>query len=378
MASSRFHFVDILRGWAVFVMIETHVVNALLLPEIKNGTNFKILTFINGLVAPSFLFCAGFALAISLSRKWNQYVYLENPFWKYIQRLIFILIVGYSLHLPFFSFRKLLNLNDNNAWVSFFQVDILHTIAVTLIALTLLAAIFRKQNAFMIAAGLIGLFLIFSAPIIRSFDYSQSVVWLRPYFTPQYKSQFPIFPWSAFLIGGSLIGFIFIKAREHQNERKMFLLTAMFGIFSIVVSIVIEFLPFSLYAEHNFWKASPEFFFVRFGIVLLLLTGLWKYETRKGFSGKSFLSIFGQESLLVYVVHLLIVYGYTYPWSFIRYFGPTLNYLESIGLFIILTGVMFIVAYVWHGLKEWSPRSAKAVQYIWLTVIVIAFLLKPD
>lgn len=359
-------------------MIETHVVNALLLPEIKNGTNFKILTFINGLVAPSFLFCAGFALAISLSRKWNQYVYLENPFWKYIQRLIFILIVGYSLHLPFFSFRKLLNLNDNNAWVSFFQVDILHTIAVTLIALTLLAAIFRKQNAFMIAAGLIGLFLIFSAPIIRSFDYSQSVVWLRPYFTPQYKSQFPIFPWSAFLIGGSLIGFIFIKAREHQNERKMFLLTAMFGIFSIVVSIVIEFLPFSLYAEHNFWKASPEFFFVRFGIVLLLLTGLWKYETRKGFSGKSFLSIFGQESLLVYVVHLLIVYGYTYPWSFIRYFGPTLNYLESIGLFIILTGVMFIVAYVWHGLKEWSPRSAKAVQYIWLTVIVIAFLLKPD
>ncbi|HMD13095.1 MAG TPA: heparan-alpha-glucosaminide N-acetyltransferase domain-containing protein, partial [Bacteroidota bacterium] len=63
--SSRLEFIDLLRGWAVFVMIETHVFNALLLPQLKEETFFKILTFVNGLVAPSFLFCAGLALAIT-------------------------------------------------------------------------------------------------------------------------------------------------------------------------------------------------------------------------------------------------------------------------------------------------------------------------
>jgi len=46
-------------------MIETHVLNATLDSRLKLEIPFKILTFVNGLVAPSFLFCAGFAFAIS-------------------------------------------------------------------------------------------------------------------------------------------------------------------------------------------------------------------------------------------------------------------------------------------------------------------------
>jgi uncharacterized membrane protein len=357
-------------------MIETHVVNALLLPELKQQTLFKILTFINGLVAPSFLFCAGFAIAISFSRRWDQYVNFGKPFWKYLQRLLFILIVGYSLHLPFFSLKKLLVLNEERAWISFFQADILHTIAITLIALTLLATVFRKQNIFIRVVGLIGLFVIFSAPIIRNLDYSQSQIWFRSYFTTIYKSQFPLFPWSAFLISGTVIGFIFLKVQGLGSEKNIMHRAALIAFIIIVASIVTEYLPFSVYPDHNFWKASPEFFFVRLGIVILALVGLWKYENWKKLTGKSFLSIFGQESLLVYVIHLLVVYGYTYPWSFIRYFGVTLNYFECLGLFVLLSAAMYVVAYVWHGLKDWSPRTAKGIQYIWLAVIVIVFMLK--
>ena len=62
---TRLLFIDRLRGWAVVVMIETHIVNALLRNDLRHETAFVILNFINGLVAPTFLFCAGFAFAIS-------------------------------------------------------------------------------------------------------------------------------------------------------------------------------------------------------------------------------------------------------------------------------------------------------------------------
>jgi uncharacterized membrane protein len=357
-------------------MIETHVVNALLVPNLKDESTFKVLTFINGLVAPSFLFCAGFALAISLSKRWNQYIQLEKTFWKYIQRLFFILIVGYSLHLPFFSLKKLLVLTDLQAWNSFFQIDILQTIAITLFLLTSIAVVIRKENIFITAIFSFGLVIVFSAPIIRALDYSDWQLWLRQLFTPEYKSQFPLFPWSAFLISGTILGFLFIKSRISGVEKAFIKRAGIISFFMIIIALGAEFLPFSIYPNHNFWKASPEFFFVRLGLVVLSLVGLWKYEQWKKSTGNSVFSLFGQESLLVYVVHLLIIYGYTYPWSFIRYFGQTLNYAECVGLFFILTLTMYLLAYLWHWLKDWNPRIAKGVQYIWLTAIVLVFILK--
>lgn len=357
-------------------MIETHVVNALLLPNLKDESTFKVLTFINGLVAPSFLFCAGFAFAISLSKRWNQYIQLDKTFWKYVQRLFFILIVGYSLHLPFFSLKKLLALSDLQAWSSFFQIDILQTIVITLFLLTLLAVVLRKENIFIVTVIIFGLLVVFSAPIIRAFDYSDWQLWLRPLFTPEYKSQFPLFPWSAFLISGTILGYLFIKSRISGVEKSFINRAGIASLLMIVIALGVEYLPFSVYPNHNFWKASPEFFFVRLGLVILSLVGLWKFEQLKKSIGNSVFSLFGQESLLVYVVHLLIIYGYTYPWSFIRYFGQTLNYAECVGLFLILTLAMYLLAYLWHWLKNWNPRIAKGVQYIWLAAIVVVFILK--
>jgi len=84
--SQRYKFIDLLRGWAVFVMIETHIVNALLRSDIKELTSFKVLTFFNGLVAPSFLLCAGLGFAISLNRKWDEYVHFKKAMWRYFFR----------------------------------------------------------------------------------------------------------------------------------------------------------------------------------------------------------------------------------------------------------------------------------------------------
>lgn len=356
-------------------MIETHIVNALLRSDLKELGAFKVLTFLNGLVAPAFLFCAGAALAITLQRRWDDYVNLRAPFRRYLTRLVFIWITGYSLHLPFFSLRRLWGLSDTDSWVSFFQVDILQTIASTLLLVLLLAVVCRRRGLFLTTVSVATLGIVFLSPIVRAMDWSGLPIWIRPYLTAQFKSQFPLFPWSAFVSGGTLFGFWYLRLRESGDASAAGAKLSMAALAGIAASVAIEYLPVTVYPHHSFWAASPEFFFVRCCIILLAASGLWRYEQASG-TGRSLISLFGQESLLVYVVHLLVVYGYTYEWSFIRMFGPTLGYLQCAGLFVVLTAAMWLLAYGWHGIKGWDAKRAKMVQFATLTVIVLTFVIK--
>lgn len=63
-SATRHGFIDLLRGFALILMVETHVVNAYL-PEAHRSTPFFFwLSFVNGLVAPAFLLAVGFSLIL--------------------------------------------------------------------------------------------------------------------------------------------------------------------------------------------------------------------------------------------------------------------------------------------------------------------------
>jgi uncharacterized membrane protein len=269
-----------------------------------------------------------------------------------------------------------MTLTDESKWISFFQVDILQTISVTLMILLLIVVLTRSEKLFLSMSMVVMLFFIFAAPLIREMDLTSLPIWLRPYFTTQFKSQFPLFPWSGFLIGGMLIGHWFLEANVREPGSGVMKRIGILAMVGILLSLTIEIIPVAIYQNHNFWRASPEFFFVRFGIIMLLLVALWRREQHRLQASRPYLSLFGKESLLVYVVHLLIVYGYTYEFSFIRRFGPTLNYVECFWLFVALTVAMYILAYAWHWMKGWNKLIAGVVEVVTLASIVIAFILK--
>ena len=357
-------------------MIETHVLNALLQAPLKEEAFFKLLTFVNGLVAPTFLFCAGFGFAISFSRKWDDYTALRSVFWRYLQRLGFILAVAYALHIPLFSLRQMMSLTDPAQWMIFFQADILQIISLTLAGLAILAAVVRSQRPFLAVVSVLTLAIVFGAPFVRAMDHSALPIWFRPYLSLQFKSQFPAFPWSAFLMSGSLAGFAFVRARAAGRERVLVNRFAVLSLGAILGALLFEVLPFGIYPNHDFWNGSPEFFFLRLGIVSLMCVALWLYGQRTEAKSSSLLTMFGQESLLVYATHLLIVYGHTFDWSFISLFGHTLVYWQCFGLTALLIVAMYALAYAWHRLKGMNMRAAHAVQYAVILGMVGYFVLK--
>lgn len=356
-------------------MIETHVVNALLNPSIKETGLYKVISFINGLVAPSFLFCAGLGLAITLSRRREAFLTPGKTLFRYLARLGFLLIVAYSLHLPFFSWTKLKGIADANTWIPFYQADILQVIALTLLLTVIFVQIFRTERRFVIALSASAVLFVFLAPLLRNLDLGSLPPWLQPYLTNRVKSQFPLFPWSAFLIGGVLAGMYLFRHAEDQRRPAAAKL-ARAGILAVAAALLCEAAPLTLYPAHSFFNASPEFFFVRFGIILCILAGFWAAERPSAPAKSRGMILFGQESLIVYVTHLLVVYGYTYEWSFVRLYGPTLGYAGCAGLFAALSAAMYLLAFGWHAIKRWNAQTARAVQYAFVALMVVIFFVK--
>jgi hypothetical protein len=76
----------------------------------------------------------------------------------------------------------------------------------------------------------------------------------------------------------------------------------------IAVAWVAARVPFDLYPAHNFWKTNPAMFFVRVGAVSIF-TSLVFLAEQSIQSIPRIPSIIGKESLFIYILHLVILYG---------------------------------------------------------------------
>jgi len=374
----RYVYIDLLRGWAVSVMIETHVTNTFLLHAIRFQPWFGTLNFINGIVAPAFLFVAGYSFAIVGQRKWKDYLSFNGVFWKQAGRILQIWAVGYALHLPFFSFHKLAFFIGWDEWTSFWPVDVLQCIAVSLLLMLLLVLIARNHRIFLVLLCVSGSVVAFASPFVSTMNVDRALsLPFSNYINSVHGSLFPVFPWMSFVLFGGAAGELFGFLKTKMPEGKFF--TGMFAVGTAlaVLSIIANLQPIKVFPPHDFWTASPEFFFIRMGIVLIILSTLWLWE-RAAHSGKSIVSLLGSESLVTYTGHLLVIYGlFIKGDSLAIIIGATRSIPEVAGMTILLIGAMAGIAYVWNSLKKKSMLYARVLQYSILAVVLLVFFTKP-
>ncbi len=373
--SKRYAFIDILRGLAVFVMIEVHVVNALLLPSLRSGNFFRVLNFINGLVAPSFIFIAGFAFAISAQRKWDEYTrWNSRALWLQFRRLGLILLIGYLLHLPYYSFRKLVFDAPYPDWEKFFQADVLHCIASSLLFLQLAVLILKKPGRVYTTAGILGFICIFLAPLMGMVDVGRYIpLPIAAYFNNMHSSMFPWFPWAGYLLLGAVVGHGFVLSVQNDIVPNYMKKVVIVGSIAVAAGVLFHFLPINIYPVYDFWRTSPEFVFIRLGIVLIMLAGLWMGEHRHRYSGL-FLTKMGQESLMVYATHLVIIYGSVLgEQSIASSVGMTQGWGMAFGLSGVLIIAMVALSYLWGWLKKNHHFQLRIVQYAGAAIFFALF-----
>ena len=357
-AKKRYGFLDHYRGWAVLVMIETHAMGAWLMDTVRENRWYSILKTLHGFVAPSFLFIAGVSFAIVVQKKFDVLHKPTPDFWRQFRKIGWIWILGYLLHFPPVQFRGWIPRIWWPDLTGFYRVDILQTIAASLMTLLFLCLICRTRKQFLFAAFGLAVAALLITPILWQTDFS---TFLHPalanYLNGRNNFLFPLFPWCIFLWAGAVTGGYFFSAAAPDEELRTITKILACGVLLFAAGYFgrsSQIIPYS-----NFWTDSPQWVLMRLGIVLAILWFFWFLETRGG-KGLPFLILLGTESLFVYVVHLVMVFGITgkdarFPLLGYRAYGLGMTYL----MYAILLFAVYLLTLLWKRLHaRWRKRSS--------------------
>ncbi|WP_166442540.1 heparan-alpha-glucosaminide N-acetyltransferase domain-containing protein [Phragmitibacter flavus] len=278
-------WIDLLRGFAVLIMLETHCVNVFLDPStVANPAWMGWLNFFNGLAAPTFLWIAGYLQGLGIRRA----IATNRPLLtrQRLLRLLLICLLGIALQIPWSPWLA----GDYGiaSWTSLTAVNILQCLAMSLFVLLLLGAWMRTR--YDLATALLAIAVILAATAANG--WSTGLMPLDSWLNRNNGSIFPFFPWFAFCAVGSLMG-------RWELSWKTWMPLALLMIFG---GTGIQHGPFD--------QTHPGFFFERLGYVLVF--AIFIHATSK-ICRISWLQLIGRQSLFIYVLHLQILHSLPLP-----------------------------------------------------------------
>lgn len=375
----RHLFIDLYRSAVILLMLEGHVLRVFLPPTVQKTVGFEFHEFFHGLSAPAFLFGAGLTFVISTRRRWEEYHHWDQPLARRVKRFLLIILLGYFLHLPFFSFRKIVIDGTAADYFQMFQCDVLHCIGIGLLSLHALIFFFRTEPRFyVLVMTTVGL-VCFLTPLVWDVEFFKLLpIPLAQLFNGNDGSPFPLFPYIGFLYAGVIVSWEFVLALEAGREKRFMYWLAVFGAVSVIIGVISDVVPVSIYPTYNYWFTSPAYFFVRIGSLMMMFSAIWYIAPKLQNQWKA-LTILGIESLFVYVVHLIVLYGSVINPStnLLVYFGTSLTLFESILVFLFLLVLMIAAALLWNYLKTKLPNLYRIIQLATVGVLLL-FLFTSD
>ena len=301
---TRLGCLDWMRGLAAGIMLQGHVLDGWLRPHERSGEWFWLSQFLGGMPAPIFLFLVGVSLALVLDKMRSRNASSGAIFGKVVRRAGWILLLAYA-----FRLEQYLAWYPGAQWEGVFKIDTLNCIGASTLLIGLVSIPFRgrRLNAAM-TAGLAAL-IVALTPFLYVWRVSASSFW-QAYFNgngnPGYVS---VVPWIAFALCGIAFGFMLNESREQGTEGKLFRAIGVFGVLAYALGAGLNLSPVFEYGWFDYSLTSPHFFLVRLGYLLLILYGAYRWSLRSTVSRWSPLRTMGQASLLVYWLHIEIVYG---------------------------------------------------------------------
>ena len=338
----RHAYLDWVRGLAVLIMIEAHVIDAWTNAADRTRPLFGYAMILGGFGAPLFLFLAGLAVVLSAESKFRRTDDFASSWWAAQKR-------GWQVFGLAFLFRlQSYILSGGYSLLSLLKVDILNVmgpaIAVTAMTGRLTRSTVMRGVLFALGACAIA----FLAPIVRVMP---QLAWLPDpiewYFRPTpVRTNFTLFPWAGFVFAGAAVGAVVDGLRRPERARRLQVTLAIAGALMVWLAHEASFRP-PLGAPSQYWTTSASFFFLRLGILTLLLPVgyLWEHAPfRHKLSSWSPLEEFGRASLFVYWIHVEMVYGF-----FSRSIRRTLSLEGAMVAYVLFT--LFLLALV--RLKNW-------------------------
>jgi uncharacterized membrane protein len=373
--TKRIVLLDVMRAWAVLMMIQGHSIDALLDSSYYDNSSmiFNIWLFNRGLTAPIFLFGSGFAYVIATFRKMDAGASLPMPVLVKRLRWIGVLfLIGALMHLPAGTVGDLFTLSADK-WQRFFNVDVLRLISVTLLGLFGLFFLTRTRERLFTSALGIGLGLILVSPFVAMVTWTDFLpIGLAAWMTTATGSWFPIFPFSGYLFMGAAAAALYMKWQAEGRTRslpKYYLIAAS----ALLLAFFVPRLIWGWQLPLADGSASPWLTFSRLGWVLMLWAVIG-FLLRKVERIPEIIPVVGQHTLFIYVSHIVMLYGSAWMPGMRQTLGKTLE-LEAVFIIIaFLIATTFTAAYWMHTQKINRSVVYRYLPYAAMVVLATVLL----
>jgi uncharacterized membrane protein len=320
--SGRLAFIDWTRGLAAVIMLQGHVFDSFTRTDLRKQGPFVFSQFLGGLPPAIFLLLTGITFAFLMdsqekkgANSWQRVVAALKR-----SRYLFLIAFLFRIQLYVFGF-------PTSPAGELLRVDILNCMGMAMLVLAPMA-VFTTLDRIRLCT-ILGLVIAGLSPVVSMIP-EANVPWIiRSYFFPSYN-YFGFFPWASFLAFGLALGSVLRVVKPQDMGRAMGWALGI-GLTLIMGAYYFSNLPYSVYTKSDFWLNSPGMILIKLGVVLAMLAVAYLWVNLGAAQRWSIFRQLGTTSLLVYWVHIEIVYG--------RWFGIWKEGL-SVSMVLAFTAVL--------------------------------------
>ena len=339
--TGRLAFIDWTRGFAAVVMLQGHTFDSFTRTDLRDKSAFMLSQFLGGMPPAIFLFLTGITFAFLMDSRERQGATAGQRIWAALKRSRYLFLIAFLFRIQLYVFGF-----PTSPAGELLRVDILNCMGMAMLLLAPMAAFTTRERIRL--CTILGLVIAALSPLVSMIDPTH-VPWIvRSYFFPSYN-YFGFFPWASFLAFGMVAGSVIRCVKPEEMPRAMLWMLSI-GIGLAVTAHHLSTMPYSLYAKSEFWLNSPALIMIKLGVVLAMLGLAYLWVNLASAQKWSLFRQLGTTSLLVYWVHIELVYG--------RWLGIWKQAL-SVGQVVTIT-VVLIALMLGLSIGQTRMKSIKA------------------
>lgn len=374
---SRLYALDLARFIAMLLMIQGHVLDALVMPSALDITHmpWSIWSWIRGLTAPVFLTVSGAAHVFAAKRDAEGRI-PSSTIERRLRWAVTILVIGCALVFPG---KRIIDLPyvPDSGWHAFFAVNILQLVGVAMMVFVMVMESTRSVVEMRRRAAITVVCILLLSPLAHLDSvHSAMPSWLSPYLTMKYGSLFPFFPVASYLFLGVIVGaYLYAKPAEDRDS-ELVKLAQRVGIPLVIVGYGTLYGLIAMGVPQTSIDNPDSVLLVvaRFGAALVvfwgavnLLNATWRW--------RSSYILFGSKSLYIYVIHIVLLYG-TPWWDGIgRTQSKSMTLQSGFGIMVLILVSTLVLAWLIDRYQNaaLTDITRQRVRRTLLTLLIVMF-----
>ena len=341
---NRLLYLDWMRGIAAVIMLQGHVFHSFLRNDLRSGGPYVFSQFVGGAPPAAFLFLAGITLAFLMDSQSRKGLTRQARLGGSLRRAGYLFTIAFAFRIQLWVFTRIFS-DADSPWTEMLKVDILNCMGFGIALLAILAVFTTRQRIFI--GVIVGVLIAGLSPLVSQSAGAGLPPLLRDYVVPSYN-YFAFFPWAAFVAFGISVGSVFRVLRQDRLTQAM----QWFALGGLALSVggaglssPIE----HLYLKSDFWLDAPSLIVIKLGVLLMLLSFSYACMSQTSAQGWSWVRQLGTTSLLVYWVHIELVYG-----SWLGWMKMNLSLGQTVLAAIGIIGAMIALSVLKSSWRSWG------------------------